>query len=70
MYLSRYLILKDETFTQLCLLNLFIKVIFLLKKMITKIETHIKLIGKKSNDVLPVEIDDTSSDLPNFQPLW
>jgi hypothetical protein len=38
--------------------------------MITKIETHIKLIGKKSNDALPVEIDDTSSDLPNFQPLW
>jgi hypothetical protein len=69
MYISRYLILKDETFTQLCLLNLFIKVIFLLKKTITKIETRIKLIGKKSNDVLPAEIDDTSSDLPNFQPL-
>jgi len=69
MYISRYLILKDETLTQLCLLNLFIKVIFI-EKTITKIETCIKLTGKKSNDVLPAEIDDTSSDLPNFQPLW
>jgi hypothetical protein len=34
--------------------------------MITKIETCIKLTGKKSNDVLPAEIDDTSSDLLNF----
>jgi hypothetical protein len=36
--------LINETFTQLYLLNLFIKFIFLLNQMILKIDTHIKLI--------------------------
>jgi hypothetical protein len=36
--------LINETFTQLCLLNLFIKFIFLLNQMILKIDTLIKLI--------------------------
>ena len=43
-YRSRYLILKTEIFTQFCLLNLFINIIFLFKQMIIKIETQIKLI--------------------------
>jgi hypothetical protein len=43
-YRSRYLILKTKIFTQLCLLNLFINIIFLFKQMIIKIETQIKLI--------------------------
>jgi len=43
MYKSRYLISQDKIFTRLCLLNLFIKINFLLNQTIIKIDTHIKL---------------------------
>jgi len=44
MYKSRYLISQNKMFTQLCLLNLFIKInFFLLNQTIIEIDTHIKL---------------------------
>jgi len=47
MYKLIYLILKDKKFTWLCLLNLFIKIIFLFNQTTIKINTLIKLIEKK-----------------------
>jgi len=41
-----YLILQDETFTWLCLLNVFIKIFFLFNQTIIETDTHIKLIEK------------------------
>jgi len=52
--ISKYLILKHGIFTQLFLLNLFIKIIFLFKKMIIEIKAQIKLIKKnKRKKVTP-----------------
>jgi hypothetical protein len=44
---SRYLILKDKKFTWLCLLNLFIKIIFLFNQTTIEANILIKLIEKK-----------------------
>jgi len=43
-YRLRYLILKNEIFMQLYLLNLLIKTSFLFNQTIIKIDIHIKLI--------------------------
>ena len=43
-YRLKYLISQTRKFTQLYLLNLFIKIFFLFKKTIIEIETQIKLI--------------------------
>jgi len=43
-YRIKYLISQNETFTLLCLVNLFIKIFFLFNQMIIKIETCVKLI--------------------------
>jgi hypothetical protein len=40
----KYLISQDETFTLLCLLNLFIKIFFSFNQIIIKIDTDVKLI--------------------------
>jgi hypothetical protein len=40
----RFLISQDRTFSQLYLLNCFMKIIFLFNQMIIKIYAHIKLI--------------------------
>jgi len=42
-YKSGYLILQDDIFTRLCLLNLFIKIIFVFKQIIIEIDIQIKL---------------------------
>jgi len=49
-YKLRYLISQDKIFTQLCLLNLFIKFIFLFYQTTIKIDTHkIDWIKEKKN---------------------
>jgi hypothetical protein len=51
-YISRYLISKHEPYSKLYLMNLSIKINFLLNQMIIETDTHIKFIEKNKRKKL------------------